>query len=130
MAPLADLVPRGLDALLVGADDVDLRALLVELLAELGVGVLRDGDGGAHIDVVISFAERGDVELAVRDARHRAPLAAILVVVPFHEDELRASAADSGADGYHALDGATGDLRASVVATMVRHLERTGATRG
>lgn len=97
-------------AALLGVDDDSLRSVLLEVLADLGVDVVDPHRWVARVGVVIRYIERQDVVAAVRPARIAFPAAALLVVVPLHDDEQRVQAIAAGADGYHSLDGVTGEL--------------------
>jgi DNA-binding NarL/FixJ family response regulator len=110
--------PSRARAALLGVDDDSLRSVLLEVLDDLGVEVVDVHRAMSNVGVVIRYVERQDVVATVRPARIAFPAAALLVVVPLHDDEQRLQAVAAGADGYHSLDGMTGELSQALAGVL------------
>lgn len=94
------LAPR--QVVLHGADE-SLRALLSDVLGDMGL-LLRTPGGGGRADVVLALVQREDsVPRVLRAAGDEAGAAPVVVLLPFEDERLRRLAMSLGARGCYAL---------------------------
>ena len=94
------LAPR--QVVLHGADE-SLRALLSDVLADMGL-CLRGAGAGGRADVVLALVQREDsMPRVLRVAGEEAGAAPVVVLLPFEDDRLRRLAMSLGARDCYAL---------------------------
>ncbi len=97
-----------LRAAFAGAAENELRAVLIDVLADLAIDL---DDSGIRPDLVLAFIGRNDVEEVVAAACARGQGAPVIAVLPFFDDRLARRAHACGACGFWPLDTSTRELR-------------------
>jgi DNA-binding NarL/FixJ family response regulator len=115
-----------LRAAVAGAAENELRAVLIDVLAELEI------DLDEHVlrpDLVLAFLGRDDVEEVMAVARERGQGAPIIAVLPFLDERLVRRAHACGATGFWPLDSSTRELRRTLQGVLLGRIARTGGLR-
>ena len=123
-APWPDMrsVRSSLRAAFAGAAENELRAVLVDVLAELAIDL---DDSCRWPDLVLAFIGRDDVEEVIAAARARGKGAPVIAVLPFLDERLIRRAHATGAAGFWPLDRSTRELRRTLEEAL-----RPGPARG
>ena len=118
--------PPTLRAAYTGAAENELRAVLVDILADVDITL---DDSAMWPDVVLAFIGRDDVEEVVAAARTRGRGAPVIAVLPFLDERLVRRAHATGATGFWPLDTSTRELRQTLLGVLRGRSPRTHAVR-
>jgi DNA-binding NarL/FixJ family response regulator len=119
--------PPTLRAAFTGAAENELRAVLVDILADADIAL---DDAAVWPDVVLAFIGRDDVEEVIAAARNRGRGAPVIAVLPFLDERLVRRAHAAGATGFWPLDASTEELRRTLDAMVRGPLRRPFAPGG
>ncbi len=98
-------------AVVVGDCDAACRALLEDVLADLGIAL--DDHVRQAPELALAIVEYDDVA-AVTQARGLAGAAPVVAILPMRDGRLARKALGAGADAFHALDTPIGLLQSTV----------------